>query len=190
MQHAFHFNADRCAQCFACEVACKSAHDLAPHAQAVPGAQGPKYRQVITVDDRRDAVKAVGILGEQTTCPIEYVSMACMHCGQADCMAVCPAKAIYRDPEFGAVLVDRTKCIGCRYCSWACEFGAPQFGEDGLMQKCDMCIDRLRAGERPACVVNCCGGAITLEPVIASETNVRAKAASRLARGNKGKTIF
>ena len=47
MQYAFHFNVDRCAECFACEVACKSAHDLAPHVQERPGAKVPRYRQVV-----------------------------------------------------------------------------------------------------------------------------------------------
>ena len=182
MQHAFHFDADRCAQCFACEVACKSSHDLRPHSQEEPGSEGPRYRSVITVQRANET--------ENSRCPIQYVSMACMHCGHADCMEACPAKAIYRDPEFGAVLVDRSKCIGCRYCSWACEFGAPQFDIDGLMQKCDMCIDRLREGEKPSCVVNCCGGAITLEPVIQGEQNVRAKAAQRLAKRNNGNWEF
>lgn len=171
MQYAFRFDSSRCAQCFACEVACKSAHDLRPHAQEVPGTQGPRYRSVVTVIDPDNPVH-----------PIQYVSMACMHCGSPDCMAVCPTKAIYRDPEFGAVLVDRNKCIGCRYCSWACEFGAPQFDRDGLMQKCDMCIDRLREGKQPACVENCCGGAIKFGPVEQVEGDVRAKAACQVLK--------
>ncbi len=168
MQYAVHFNANRCAECFACEVACKSAHDLRPHAQEVPGVIGPRFRQVMQVSD-----------GESS---IQYVSLACMHCGSPDCMSVCPAKAISREGQFGAVLVDRTKCIGCRYCSWACEFGAPQFDIDGLMTKCDMCIDLLKAGELPACVQNCCGGALTFGPVEEVETDVRARAANRLIR--------
>lgn len=176
MQYAFHFNSDRCGECFACEVACKAEHDLAPHVQERPGATGPRYRQVVALRDETNA-----------TCPISYVSMACMHCGSADCMAVCPAKAIYRDEEFGAVLVNRDRCIGCRYCSWACEFGAPQFGADGLMQKCDMCIDRLRAGSKPACVENCCGGAITIGPVDEVPGGVRDRAAHRMLKsGDRG----
>lgn len=175
MQYAFHFNVDRCAECFAYEVACKSAHDLAPHVQERPGAKGPRYRQVVELKDEHAA-----------GCPIQYVSMACMHCGSADCMAVCPAKAIYRDPKFGAVLVDHDRCIGCRYCSWACEFGAPQFGEDGRMQKCDMCIDRLREGLQPACVENCCGGAITFGPVLDNPGDARANAARKMLRTGDG----
>ena len=143
------------------------------------GRSGPRYRSVVTLLDPGNEAR-----------PIQYVSMACMHCGSPDCMAVCPAKAIYRDPEFGAVLVDRDKCIGCRYCSWACEFGAPQFDRDGLMQKCDMCIDRLREGKLPACVENCCGGAIKFGPVEEIEAGVRDKAARQmLKRGLPAKAL-
>ena len=101
-------------------------------------------------------------------------------------MAVCPPKAIYRDPKLGAVLVDHDRCIGCRYCSWACEFGAPQFGEDGRMQKCDMCIDRLREGLQPACVENCCGGAVTFGPVLDNPGDARANAARKMLRTGDG----
>lgn len=169
MQHAFHFNVKRCAQCFACEVACKSVHDSRPHVQEEPGTCGPRFRQVVELKS------------EEEPTPVQYVSMACMHCGDAACMAVCPARAIYREPEFGAVLVDRSKCLGCRYCSWACEFGAPQFDRDGLMSKCDMCIERLRAGLKPACVESCCGGALSLEPVESTRNAVREQAAKRMS---------
>ncbi len=172
MQYAVHFDSSRCAQCFACEVACKAAHGLRPDVQEEPGTTGPRYRQVITLLDEREGHT-----------PIQYLSMACMHCGDAACASVCPAKAISRDPVFGAVLVDRTKCIGCRYCSWACEFGAPQFDRDGLMQKCDLCIDRLRVGKQPACVESCCGGAISVGPVEELSKDVRRSAARRFATG-------
>ena len=166
MQYQFHFDASRCAQCFACEVACKSVHDLRPYAQERPGETGPRYRQVVTLLDEHSEDK-----------PIQYLSLACMHCGDAPCMSVCPAKAISRDLEFGAVVVDEKKCIGCRYCSWACPFGAPQFDRDGLMQKCDLCIDRLREGLRPACEESCCGGAIRVDSVGDVSSAVRARAA-------------
>ena len=99
MQYAFHFNVERCAQCFACEVACKSAHNSRPRVQEEPGTCGPRFRQVVELKS------------EDSATPVQYVSMACMHCGDAACMAVCPARAIYRDPQFGAVLVDHSKCL-------------------------------------------------------------------------------
>ncbi len=173
MQYAFHFNVGRCAQCFACEVACKSAHNSRPSVQEEPGARGPRFRQVVELKS------------EDSPTPVQYVSMACMHCGDAACMAVCPARAIYRDPQFGAVLVDRGKCLGCRYCSWACEFGAPQFDRDGLMTKCDMCIDRLRKGLAPACVESCCGGAVTIGPVETARNVVREHAAKRISAASR-----
>lgn len=174
MQYAFHFDANRCAQCFACEVACKSIHNLRPDVQEQPTSTGPRYRQVITLTD-----------ASKPAAPVQYISLACMHCGSAACMSVCPTKAIYRDPEFGVVLVDRDRCIGCRYCSWACEFGAPQFGRDGLMQKCDLCIDRLREGKKPACVESCCGGAITVGPIEEIEKGVRDRIARKLVSGSQ-----
>lgn len=174
MQYAFHFDPTRCAECYACEVACKSVNDLRPYVQEEPGTTGPRYRQVITLPGSEDG-----------SMPVQYISMACMHCGDAACMSVCPAKAIYRDLEFGAVLVDRKKCIGCRYCSWACDFGAPQFDRDGLMQKCTMCTDRLREGKMPACVETCCGGALTCGPVEENQGNVRRAAAGRFVAASK-----
>ena len=44
MFYELHFDVNRCAQCFACEVACKSAHNLRPNAQDRPGSTGPRYR--------------------------------------------------------------------------------------------------------------------------------------------------
>lgn len=169
MQYTFHFDVTRCAQCFACEVACKSVHNLRPAVNEPPMSTGPRYRQVIELLDENDA-----------DAPVQYISLACMHCGDAACLAACPAKAIYRDPQFGAVLVNRERCLGCHYCSWACEFGAPQFDRDGLMQKCDLCIDRLREGRKPACVESCCGGAITVGPIDELGKGTRMKVARRL----------
>ena len=174
MQYAFYFDPSRCLQCFACEVACKSEHDLAPRVDEKPGSVGPRWRQVMTIQD-----------SASLDTPEEHVSMACMHCGSPNCLSACPTRAIYRDLEFGVVLVDRKRCIGCRYCSWACEFGAPQFGRDGLMQKCDLCIDRLKQGEQPACVATCCGGAIKAGQIEDLEAEMRERAAARLVAAAK-----
>jgi len=86
--------------------------------------------------------------------------MACMHCGEPACVAVCPAGAITKRAEDGIVVVDQNKCIGCHYCFFACPFGVPQYGDDGTMQKCNLCLDRLAAGKEPACVATCPAGAL------------------------------
>ena len=180
MQYAFYFDPSRCMQCFTCQVACKAEHHLRPRAEEKPGTKGPQYREVMAIED----------LTAKREASLEYVSMACMHCGSAPCLAACPTGAIYRDPEYGVVLVNRDLCIGCRYCSWACPFGAPQFGGDGLMQKCDLCIDRLRNGQQPACVEYCCGGAIKAGPVEQMESEVRSKAAGRIVSAARPRLVI
>ncbi len=57
-----------------------------------------------------------------------FVTMNCMHCEQPSCKAACDAigvKAISKN-EFGVVLMDYEKCIGCGYCATTCPYGVPQ----------------------------------------------------------------
>jgi anaerobic dimethyl sulfoxide reductase subunit B (iron-sulfur subunit) len=89
-----------------------------------------------------------------------FQPISCMHCADAPCIKVCPTSAIYKDAEFGVTLVNRDRCIGCRACLWVCPFGAPVFDEHGKLVLCDMCIDRLREGEKPACEAACQADAI------------------------------
>jgi Fe-S-cluster-containing dehydrogenase component len=83
-----------------------------------------------------------------------------MHCGKPNCVDACPTQAITKRAEDGIVLVDQDECIGCDACAEACPFGAPQFGHDGIVQKCDLCVDRLAEGKQPACVGTCPGEAL------------------------------
>jgi DMSO reductase anchor subunit/NAD-dependent dihydropyrimidine dehydrogenase PreA subunit len=68
----------------------------------------------------------------------------------------CPASAITKDPATGAVVVDPKHCMGCKYCTWACPYDAPRYAPGkGIVEKCDFCVERLTAGEAPACVCAC-----------------------------------
>ena len=78
-----------------------------------------------------------------------------MHCQNAPCVTACPSGVLYKDKETGLTLYDNTNCIGCHSCAMACPFGAPTFGEDDKMTKCDGCYDRIKAGLQPACVSAC-----------------------------------
>jgi Fe-S-cluster-containing dehydrogenase component len=77
-------------------------------------------------------------------------------------VTVCPTGASYKRAEDGIVLVDESKCIGCKLCSWACPYGAREYDAvEGVMKKCTLCVDRiynehLDEDERvPACVQAC-----------------------------------
>ena len=125
-------DADRCIDCNACVTACKNENE-------VPW--GLNRRRVVTIND--------GKPGERS------VSMACMHCTDAPCAAVCPVKCIY-PTEDGIVLHSKDLCIGCGYCFYACPFGAPQypsvgnFGSRGKMDKCTYCAGGPEADSTPA----------------------------------------
>lgn len=136
-QYCFYYDADRCVQCRTCEVACKSIRNVEP---------GLKWRRV---------VETLG--GEFPNVTRTFFSLTCMHCGKPACLAACPTGAITKRPEDGIVVVDRYKCNGCQECLPACPFGVPQFGADGIMQKCDFCIE---IGAEPACVAQCPAEAI------------------------------
>lgn len=134
-QYGFDFDPGRCVQCHACEVACKSLHQLE---------WGIQWRRVVGMwSGPFPAVRS------------RSVSLSCMHCGNPPCEAVCPRGAIRKRPEDGIVVVDREKCFGCHLCQMVCPFGVPQYGSDGRMQKCDLCVDLVAQGKEPACVATC-----------------------------------
>jgi anaerobic dimethyl sulfoxide reductase subunit B (iron-sulfur subunit) len=143
-QMAFYFDASACVGCKACQVACKDKNNLPI---------GTLYRRVFhygggswTVEDGFNVPNNIFAYS---------VSTACMHCQTPACAEVCPAGAMTKRDD-GIVLIDQDKCIGCRYCEWACPYGAPQFREDlGVMSKCDFCQDLQAQGQNPACVDSC-----------------------------------
>ena len=138
----FEFSADTCIQCHACETACKTWRGLEP---------GISWRRVIG-----------RFMGQYPKTRLISVSVSCLHCSEPPCAEVCPVNAIEKRGEDGAVLVDAALCVGCRLCKSACPVGAPQFGSDGRMQKCDMCVACAEPSETlPACVLVCPTGALS-----------------------------
>ena len=153
---------DKCIACQACFVACKEENQLPP---------GMKWVEI----DRQENPKAR---------VINYFRRSCQHCEKPACITVCPAKAISQG-KFGEVLVDQTKCIGCKMCLAACPYGAPQFNDKGetsywpgktplaerplepwqkhvagKAEHCTLCTHRTSKGMKPACVEACGIGAL------------------------------
>jgi Fe-S-cluster-containing dehydrogenase component len=61
-----------------------------------------------------------------------FNTMNCMHCEQPACKAACDAvgaKAISKN-EYGVVLIDYDKCIGCGHCVATCPYGVPQYNTE------------------------------------------------------------
>jgi formate dehydrogenase iron-sulfur subunit len=73
-----------------------------------------------------------------------FTMRRCLHCLEPACASACPTTALDRRSD-GPVLYDANKCIGCRYCIWACPWGVPTAEWDSLapkIQKCTHCADR------------------------------------------------
>ncbi len=129
---------ERCIGCRACEVHCQVEHDLPASVRLMHVRPHPE-----------DPLPGIPIF-----------PLACAHCAEPACQAVCPSAAIRRRPD-GLVLLDPAACIGCRFCIIACPYGAPQWDpERSRVIKCDLCVDRLAQGLWPACATKCAMKAI------------------------------
>lgn len=79
----------------------------------------------------------------------------CMHCDEAWCLEICPAAAMIRNDETGAIEIDSERCAGCKMCILACPFGNIHFDKINMVsRKCNLC-----KGE-PNCVSFCISGAL------------------------------
>jgi len=130
---------EKCLACKSCEIACAVAHSKSKVLEEATQEQ-PKPQ-------RRVTVQAAGEFA---------VPLQCRHCEDAPCITVCPTAAIHREEANGPVLIEQDKCIGCKYCLVACPFGVIEASHDGkVMVKCDLCFERAKAGQIPACVEAC-----------------------------------
>lgn len=138
MQLGFFIDINKCTGCRSCEMACKQEKGLAP---------SQRFRRVTLVED--------------TALPVSfYLSLACNHCQNPECMRVCPTQTYHKRRD-GVVIHDPGNCSGCCTCVRACPYGAPQFDpRNGKVDKCDLCIGRLLKGKAPACVEACPNSAL------------------------------
>ncbi len=151
-QHGFFFTADNCIGCHACEAACSEKNENPAHLAFrsvgyVEGGTYPDYKRM-------------------------NISMACNHCDDPVCLKGCPTRAYTKHAEYGAVLQDPETCFGCGYCTWVCPYNAPQLDPvKGRVSKCNMCVDRLEVGLKPACVSACVGNALDFGVIETTPSN-------------------
>jgi formate dehydrogenase iron-sulfur subunit len=94
-----------------------------------------------------------------------FVKRQCMHCVDPACVSGCPVQALQKTVD-GPVIYDKERCIGCRYCMYACPFHVPRFDWDTarfpVIAKCHFCYEsRIQTGKGgPACADRCPTGAL------------------------------
>lgn len=106
------FDQTRCTGCYACVVACKDWHD-------VPAGTA-NWMRVSTIER-----------GKYPNPFLAFNVNLCLHCGNASCIAACPAEAISKQEADGIVVVDREKCSGRDKCGYPCSHECPA-GNDVL----------------------------------------------------------
>jgi len=132
----FLVNSDRCVGCHSCEMACKNYHQY--DAQI-------RWRKVYAVNE----------VAHSSTPVRQYLSLACNHCENPECMRACPVRA-YEKREDGIVIHHHDRCIGCKMCIMACPYNVPEFNPNyKKVEKCHMCYERIDKGDKPACVAGC-----------------------------------
>jgi formate dehydrogenase iron-sulfur subunit len=142
-KHGFLIDTSRCIDCRTCLVACSVENN-------------------VSMQHTRIWMKDTGIQGEFPDLSRYSAPYHCMHCVDPSCVSACTVGALQQNAD-GVVIYDANRCIGCRYCMYACPFGVPNFEWEkplALIVKCDLCVDRLAEGQQPACAATCPTNAI------------------------------
>jgi len=170
--------------CRACIDACHRAHNV----PAIPDVRHEvkwiwkePFERAFAVEDR-DTVTA-SLRGQP-------VPVFCNHCDNPPCVRVCPTQATWARDD-GVVTIDEHRCIGCRYCVAACPYGSRSFNwvdprpfvpaplsayptrTRGVVEKCNLCEERLAVGQLPACVEACPERAMVFGDLRDPASNVR-----------------
>lgn len=112
------------------------------------------------------------------------ISITCLQCDEPFCAEVCPANAIVRKENTGAVVVIRERCVGCKICTLACPFGnIAYYSLESKVAKCELCD-----GE-PECVAFCTTGALEYAEVDRLTFARKRALAEKLKEAYKGRIL-
>jgi len=136
-QIGFLFDQRKCVNCKMCAKSCEN---------TMAWDEGTEWRRVLSSKEKDGY----------------FLSISCNHCEKPACASVCPVSAYSKRKKDGVVSFNREVCVGCKYCTYACPYHAPQFSNAaGRINKCLFCFERLDMGERPSCVSSCPMGALS-----------------------------
>lgn len=172
------YDSTLCIGCQACVAACREANGVRVDGPPTPLAAWNAAETWHTTPDLDGETLNVIQVYRDGTAAIKdreqdgfaFMKRHCLHCVDPSCVSVCPVTAMVKDPATGIVAYDADACIGCRYCSYGCPFGVPQFDLDdpfGKINKCEMCRHLQAEGGIPACCDVCPTGASLFGPVAA-----------------------
>jgi formate dehydrogenase iron-sulfur subunit len=158
MSKSFFIDTTLCTACRGCQVACKEWHDLPATETVNRGSyQNP-------ADLSFDTYKLVRMEDKVIDGRVRWLFFPdqCRHCLEPPCQETAgDPSAIYTDPATGAVIYTAfTKNLDADEIIESCPYNIPRKGPDGILAKCDMCLDRVQNGLAPACVKTCPTGAM------------------------------
>ena len=140
-QYAIVTDLNRCVGCLACAVACKAVNDVPI---------GSFWNKVLRIGPNASIQGA-----QDADSYLYFLPVQCQHCADPECVKVCPTGASHK-LEDGTVQVDKSKCIGCQFCAMSCPYSVRYLNEEeGVVEKCTLCEQKIAQGELPQCVAQC-----------------------------------
>jgi len=166
MSKTFLIDTSRCTACRGCQVACKEWQGFGPNRtkqlgwgshQNPPDLNALNYK-VVKFNEFKIKDRVFW----------NFFPDQCRHCVDPSCKLAADGfvkDAVVVDKETGAVIfTEKTKKIskdGYKMIKEYCPYNIPQRDEKtGIINKCDMCLDRVEAGHLPMCVKTCITGAM------------------------------
>lgn len=186
MKKAFLIDSSKCTGCRACQVACKQWNQLPAEQTTFTG----DYENPPRFSPHTWTKIAFNEHGQDDQLQWFFTKLGCMHCTDAACIKVCPAGAITKT-EYGSVVIDPKRCIGCNYCAANCTYQVIGFDQtSNVARKCDFCYDRVSNGLVPACAKTCPTGAITFGDRSALVTQAERRLHDLKLAGHTNATVY